>query len=346
MSATESEPSSPGVVQRATAWALRRTLVRGFLLYAEHRGAQLADSVTYRTLFSIFAAVLLGFSLAALWLAGNPAAWDALIAAVNSAVPGLVGNDDNAVIKVSEIEVPAGFTIAGVVSLVGLVGAAIGAIGSLRNALRILADKVGADAFFLLVMLRNLLLAIAIGGLLVVSAVATFLTTASIGTVTGWLGLPEGSPLVQIATYLVSVVIVFVLDTVVVVLMFVTLSGVRPPARVLWSGAALGGFGLLVLQQLSGLFVGGASSNPLLATFATLIALLLWINLSVQVILIASAVIITMTRESEDRVRARYGAATFIQRRVQRAEDAVAVAVAELDDARVAAEKERASQRA
>ncbi|MBZ4486675.1 YihY/virulence factor BrkB family protein [Microbacterium sp. cx-55] len=346
MSASESAPTSPGLLPRATSWALQRTLVRGFLLYAEHRGAQLADSITYRTLFSVFAAVLLVFSAAAVWLSGNPDAWDALIATVNSAIPGLVGDGKGAVIDASEIKAPEGFTIAGVISLVALVGAAIGAVGSLRNSLRILADKVGADAFFVFVLLRNLLLAIAIGGLLLVSAIATFLTSASIGTVTGWLGLPQDSVPVLVLTYLVSVVIVFLLDTVVIVLMFVALSGVRPPARALWSGAALGGFGLLVLQQLSGLFVGGASSNPLLATFATLIALLLWINLSAQVILISSAVIITMTREHEDRVRARFGAATFLQRRVQRAEDAVAAAVAELEDARVAEEKERAAQRA
>jgi membrane protein len=279
-------------------------------------------------------------------LSGNPDAWAALIAAVNSAIPGLVGDGKNSIIDVSDIKAPAGLTIAGVLSLVGLIGAAIGAVGSLRNSLRILADRVGADVFFLLVMLRNLLLAIAIGGLLVVSAAATFLSTAFIDTVTDWLGLPAQSGLVQFVTWLVSVVIVFALDTVVIVLMFVSLSGVRAPARALWSGAALGGAGLLVLQQLSGLFVGGASSNPLLATFATLIALLLWINLSCQVILIASAVIITMTQEHDDRVRARFGAPTFAQRRVRRAEDAVTVAVDELEKARAAAEEERDAQRA
>jgi membrane protein len=346
MSAPDSAPPSPGLVPRLTAWALQRTLVRAFLLYSEHRGAQLADSVTYRTLFSVFAGVLLGFSFAALWLSGNPEAWDALIAAVNSAIPGLIGTDGEGVIDADAIQAPAGLTIAGVLSLVGLVGAAIGAVGSLRNALRILADKVSDDVFFLLVMLRNLLLAIAIGGLLVVSAAATFLSTASIGTVTGWLGLPEDSGLVQVVTWLVSVVIVFVLDTVVIVLMFSSLSGVKAPAKALWSGAAVGGLGLLVLQQLSGLFVGGASSNPLLASFATLIALLLWINLSCQVILISGALIITMTQEHEDRVRARFGAPTLVQRRVRRAEDAVAVAVDELEKARSAADEERDAQRA
>ena len=63
-----------------------------------------------------------------------------------------------------------------------------------------------------------------------------------------------------------------------------------------WPGAFYGAIGLTVLQQLSSLFVGGAASNPLLASFASLIALLLWFNLSAQVILIAGAYIITERR--------------------------------------------------
>ena len=328
-----------GIVPRLIAWLLERTLVRSFLLYSEHRGPQLADSVTYRALFSVFAGVLLGFSIGALWLSGNPQAWAAIISGVNAAIPGLLGKDG--IIDPSDIEAPAGLSIAGVISLVGLVGAAIGAIGSLRMALRSLADRVADDVLFVWVLLRNLALAIAIGGLLAASAVVSFLGAASVTTVVGWLGLGEGSPFAEGASWFVTLLVTFALDTAVILLLFRTLSGFRAPARALWTGALLGGLGLTVLQQLSGLFVGGASANPLLASFASLIALLLWFNLSAQVMLIASAVIITISRESEDRVRSRYGARTFAQRRLQRAEDSVAVAVTELDQARAAVEKER-----
>ncbi|RZI93161.1 MAG: YihY/virulence factor BrkB family protein, partial [Microbacterium sp.] len=78
-------------VARIIAWALARTPVRAVLRYSESRGPMLADSVTYRALFSIFAGVLLGFSVAALWLAGDPQAWGALVEAVDRTVPGLVG---------------------------------------------------------------------------------------------------------------------------------------------------------------------------------------------------------------------------------------------------------------
>lgn len=62
-------------------------------------------------------------------------------------------------------------------------------------------------------------------------------------------------------------------------------------------------------------------------------------NLSAQVLLLASSYIVVATAEYHDRVRERYGAPTMQHRRVRRAEDQVSLAVAELDRAR-AAEKE------
>lgn len=324
-------------LERLIAWALTLRPVRAILLYTEKRGPMLADSVTYRTLFSVFAGVLLGFSLAALWLSGNPVAWQALVDAVDAAIPGLFGT----IIDPDTIRAPAGLTVATVISLVGLVGAAIGAIGSLRIALRTIADTVHDDVFWVWVILRNLLLALAIGVGLAASGGATFLGTALITTVQGWIGVSD--TLSGWATWGFGMLVTLALDAGVVALLFVVLSGVRASARALWAGALLGGIGLTVLQQLSGLFVGGAAANPLLASFASLIALLLWFNLSAQVILIAGAYTVTAAREEDDRVRTRHGAATFAQRRVQRAEDAVRVASEELREARAdeAAEREK-----
>lgn len=329
------------LVSRSIAWALGRKPVRAFLLYSEHRGAVLADSVTYRTLFSVFAGVLLGFSAAALWLAGNPTAWQALIDAVNGVVPGLVGEDG--LIKLDDIDAPAGLSIAGVIATVGLLGSAIGAIGSLRTAMRTIADEVTDDVLFVWVLLRNLALAIGIGGALVAAAGVTFLGTAGIGILADLVGIGESSPLAQFGGWLLSLLVVFALDAAAIAVLFRVLSGVRVRPRALWSGALLGAVGLTVLQQLSGLFVGGAGSNPLLASFASLIALLLWLNLSSQVILIATAYIVTGVREDENRVRERHAATTLLQRRVQRAEDAVAVAARELQTARSLESDERGS---
>ena len=326
-------------IPRAIAWALRKKPVRAFLLYSEHRGPLLADSVTYRTLFSLFAAVFLGFSLAALWLADNPEAWQALLSSVNNFIPGLVGDDG--LIETTTIEAPAGLTVAGIIATVGLVGAAIGAIGSLRTALRNIADRGADDVAFYWVLLRNLLLAIGIGGALAAAAAITVLGTAGVGLVAGWLGLSSESPLVVFSSRAVAIAIVFVLDAVAVAVLFRALSGVQAKARTLWIGALLGAVGLSVLQQLSGLFVGGAGNNPLLASFASLVALLLWINLSAQVILLASAYIVVGVEEDTDRVGSRDGATTFAERRMRRAEHAVTLATEELRIARDAVAVER-----
>ena len=326
-------------VQRVVARALQLRLVRAYLLYGEHRGPSLADSITYRALFSVFAAVLLGFSLAALWLGGNPDAMRALVDAVDSVIPGLTD-----AIDLDSIEAPAGLTVVGVVSLAGLVGAAIGAIGSLRVALRVLADELHDDSNFAVVLLRNLLVAVAFGGLLALAAVLSVAGSLGFETAAAWFGLPARGGFGDGLVRGFGVLVVLAIDTVAIALAFRLLSGVVAPARALWTGAVLGGLGLIVLQELSGLFVRGAASNPLLASFAVLIALLLWFNLSAQVILLASSYIVVATAESRDRVRERFGASTLAQLRRRRAEDVLHAATRELRAAQ-AAERDEAEQR-
>lgn len=339
------EPARPGLVKRVSSaairWALERKGVRAALLYSERRGPMLADSVTYRALFSVFAAVLLGFSIAALWLAGNPDAWRAIIDAVQSVIPGLIGEDG--VVNPADLKEPVSLSIAGAVSTVALAGSALGAVGSLRTAVRVLAGTAQDDLLWIWVLLRNLLLAIGVGALFVAAAGVTFVGRIGITWISGLLGIPDDSAAATWSIRIVSLLIVLALDTVLIVGIFVLLSGVRASARSLWTGALLGGIGLLVLQELSGLFVGGATSNPLLASFASLLALLIWLNLSAQVMLVACAYIVTSEEERHDRVHARFGAKTFEQRRVQRAEAEVALATATLRTAQEAERKSRES---
>nr|WP_314843327.1 YihY/virulence factor BrkB family protein [uncultured Microbacterium sp.] len=331
---TESKPDAdrPGLIPRVSAaairWALMRRPVRAFLLYSERRGPMLADSVTYRALFSVFAAVLLGFSIAALWLAGNPDAWRAIIDSVQSVVPGLIGEDG--VVDPADLREPISLSIAGAVSIVALTGSALAAVGSLRSAVRILAGTGQGDVLFIWVMLRNLILAIGVGLSFVAAAAITFIGRLGITWISGLIGVADDSPVATWSIRIVSLLVVLALDTALIAGVFRFLSGLHVSARSLWTGALLGGVGLLVLQELSGLFIGGATSNPLLASFASLLALLIWLNLSTQVILIASAYIVTSEDERHDRVHARFSATTFPQRRVQRAEVDVTIATAEL----------------
>jgi membrane protein len=327
-------------MKRVTAWALARKPVRAFLLYLERHGPMLADSVTYRTLFSVFAGVFLGFAIGGIWLSGNPDAMQALVLTIGTAIPGLIG--DEGLISTGDLIQPLTLSIAGVIALVGAVGAAIGAVGSLRMAFRELGDQPNDQTFFVWVLLRDLVLAIGFGAALAAAAAVTFFSTSALSTVFEWFGLSAEDEAYDWATRGVSLLVIFAIDTLVVAVMFRLLSGLRPNARSLWTGAVLGGVGLTVLQELSSLFVGGATSNPLLASFGSLIALLIWFNLSSQVILIAAAYIITGIDEEHDRVHALHGAPTFAMRRLQHAERRATDAAAELASAREAVERERA----
>ncbi|MEV8357841.1 YihY/virulence factor BrkB family protein [Microbacterium sp. NPDC076895] len=319
-------------VAAVTRWALSLRIVRTMLLYGERRGPVLADSVTYRALFSIFAAALIGFWFAGRWLADNPEAWDALVEAVDTVIPGLIG--EGGVISLDTLE--SGLTIAGVVGFVGLVLASLGAIGTLRAALHVLGGTVFDDGFFLWVQLRNLAMALGVGLALVVTAAVTYFGTAGVSIVAGWLGFSPGTVLVGVLTRAVVIVAVFILDAALIAAIFLVLGGIRPPARALWAGSLLGALGLTVLQQLSGLFVQGASSNPLLSASVSLIALLLWLNFSAQVILIACTYIVVAAEESQGVVPTA-PPVTFAQRRLRRAQAGSRAATAELLEARAAA---------
>ncbi|MFT4157123.1 MAG: YhjD/YihY/BrkB family envelope integrity protein [Microbacterium sp.] len=272
-------------------WALELRPVRAVLLYIERHGPMLADAITYRALFSVFAGIALGFSLAALWLADHPVAWKAVVDAVSTTVPGLIG--EQGVVKTEDLRQPISLSIAGAISLAGLVAAALGAISSLQTAVRLIAGTTHDDVLWVWVIVRNLALAIAIAASVVVSAVLTIAGRFGIARLTGLLGLDEHSPVAAFSIRAVSLIVVFLIDTALIAVIFVLLSGVRTAVRTLLGGAALGGAGLLVLQELSNLFVGGAWNNPLLASFATLVAVLIWLNLSAQVILLSCAYIVT-----------------------------------------------------
>lgn len=328
-------------IKRLIAWALATKPARAILVYAEHHGPTLADSVTYRTLFSVFAGLFLGFAIGGIWLSGRPDVMSALVATIGRAIPGLVG--EGGILSPDDLIHPITLSFTGSLALIGVIGAAIGAVRSLRIAFRDLADQPDDQTLFVWVLLRDLALAIGFGGALAVAAAVTFFSTAALEALFDWFGLSTRAPIVDGATRGVSILVIFAIDTVVIASMFRLLSGLRPSARSLWTGALLGGVGLIVLQVLSSLFVVGASRNPLLASFGSLIALLLWINLSSNVILIAAAYIITGVDEEHDRVHARHSAPTIAIRRMQRAERRASVAAAELAAAREAVEREQAS---
>lgn len=273
-------------VKQSIQRALTLKPVRVFEHFADRRGFLLASGLSYHSIFAVFAGVWVGFAVGGLVLRENPALSDAFFTLLAHSVPGLIAWDGaEGVIDPSQLMDAQILGIAGVIAAAALTVTAIGWLTSARGAVRLLFDLPSQEMNFLLLKLKDLVLAIGFGVALIASAAISVVSTQAFSTVLTWLGIPKQSTLVSVAGSGILLAIMVVLDASVLAALFRILSGLRIPRRRLWGGALLGATGLGILKVLGNLLLGGASRNPLLASFAILIGLLIWFNLICTVIL-------------------------------------------------------------
>ncbi len=107
-----------------------------------------------------------------------------------------------------------------------------------------------------------------------------------------------------------SILVSFAINSAALAALFRFLTGTKLRWRTIWPGSLLGGAALTVLQLGAGLLLSYTPSNPLLATFAIFIGLLLWFRLIGIVMLVAAAWIAVARRRpkvpllAQDRGRA------------------------------------------
>jgi membrane protein len=264
--------------------------VRVFTRYGQGRGPILASGLAFQGLFAVFAGLWVAFSIAGIVISGNVQLQDAIILVLNNAIPGLIdtGGAAGGAINAKLLLSAGVFGWTGAIALVGLLVTALGWLASARDAVRTMFDLPSATTNFALLKLRDLGLGVALGVLLIVSA---FLSVA--GTATSFLlalaGIHAKSAVAIVIGRIVTLGVMFALDAVVLASLYRVLAAIRIPTRRLWSGALLGAVGLGVLKILGSALLGGATNNPLIASFAVLAGLLIFFNFVCQVILIAAS---------------------------------------------------------
>ncbi len=286
------------IVGRIRGWRPVRALEH----YGRNRGPLLAGGLAFQSIFALFAALWVGFSVLGLFLRANPGLQGAVFALIGNAVPRLIdtGNGKGAINPHLLLNAQVlGWT--GAIALVGLLATALGWLASARDAIRTIFDLPGPTTNFVLLKLKDLAIGIAFGIVVIVSAALSVFSSQATGALLGWFGIGSHSFLALAAAKVLSLALMFVLDTGVLIALYRVLSGIAIPRRNLLAGASLGAAGLGVLKVLGSALLGGASSNPLLASFAIIIGLLIWFNLVCQVILLAAAWI--ATGMPEDRTR-------------------------------------------
>ncbi len=270
-------------------WAQRTRPARVLRRYAEANGPILAQGLSWQAIFATFAALWVAFAVAGFWFRRPSPLRDALIEGLTTTIPGLLDTGEGGAIRLDQLLSVGVLGWTGAIAAVGLLWTAIGWLGAARAAVRSIAGLPRDAGAFVLLKLRDAGLTIAFGIAVLVSASLSLASTALLGTVYDWLGIDETTGLAPALTRGASALVVLVVDWLVLWGFLRFGAGVRTTRRAMLEGSGLGALALGVLKLLGGLLLGGATSNPLLASFAVIIGLLIWFNLMCQVVLIAAA---------------------------------------------------------
>jgi membrane protein len=297
---TEIKAPNPFIerVQGLVALIQQLKPVRVFTHYAARRGPILAAGLAYQAIFSVFAALWAVFSAAGIVIGANPDLRDALLDVISTSVPGLLDRGDGGAVDPEDLF---SATVLGWIGALGIgvsLFTALAWLSSSRDAVRDIAELAAPPTNFLLLRLKDLGLAIVFGLALIVSAALSLGSISLLAWVLENLGVDERSVGATVAARILGLVLAFALDVCVLAGLYRILAGVPIPPRPLWQGAIIAAAALGVLKALGSVLLGGASSNPLIASFAVIIGLLIWFNFVCQVILAGAAWVVVSAKDA------------------------------------------------
>ena len=260
-----------------------RTLTR----YNESRGELLANGMSFSAIFSVFAGIYVLFAVFGIWLTGQPQLLASIVGQLEYLAPGLIDTGDGGAINIDSFVAPTlGWT--GAIALFGLAFTAIGWIGATRGGIRTMARMKDAPVNPILRPLIDAGFALIFGVLLLISAVLTLLgsnTVHALADAFDWGPSFNATFISQVVGYIV----VLIVDIATMLFLLRIVGSLKRPLKELLPGAIIGGVALSVLQLLGTALLGGAHTNPLLASFAVIVGLMLWFALICRVILYTSA---------------------------------------------------------
>ena len=280
-----------GLVQRVLGWRP----VRVFFHYNQENGPLLASGMTYQAIFALFAGLWLTFSIAGFVVRDNPVLQTSLFRALNGFVPRLIAYSDasgthhaGAITSTTLLD-STGLSWSSAVSFVGLVFTAVNFVGTLRTAIRVMFVLPAPSTNPVLLIVKNAGYTLAFGAVVLLTAVLSLVSNTALNGVAVLLGLGTTSVAEQVATTAVTAILLLIIDTALLAVAYRVLSGIPIPRKRLLVGALIGGVGLAFLQTLGTSLLGGASSNPLIGTFATVIGVLLYFSFVCQATLLAAS---------------------------------------------------------
>lgn len=275
----------------------RKTLawfpIRVWRHFLQHNGFLLAAGVSYQALFAFFAVIYVAFAGVGLWLGGSSQAVQRIIDLMNSYIPGIIGDTGGLFTPAQVMDIATGsasvFAVTGLIALGTAMWTAIGFVTFTRRAVRDIFGLPFDNRSYLLLKARDLVAALTFGISLILGSAITVAGTTALSWIFSLLGLSAASGWYRLGAGVASVVGSLALFTGALALLYRFLTGTSLRWRRILPGSLLGGGALTVVQLGAGVLLRYTPSNPLLATFAIFIGLLLWFRVIGVIILVASA---------------------------------------------------------
>lgn len=262
--------------------------MRALKLYILRHGPLLSAGIGFTMFFSITGLLATGFSVAGLVLRGQPLLLDSMVESVDAMAPGLLKTGgEEGLVDPYELLNPTGLGWAAVIAAAVTVFSSLGWIGGLREGLREVAGLDRLEQNPILGKLVDAGILLLLGVALVVSGGASLVFGTAAGWVIDVLRLDEAvaGPL----TWLVRTGVPLLLNCATAAILFRLAGRLQLGKRAFIEGILLAGAGTTVLQIFSTELLARAGRNPILASFAIIIGLLIWFNLVSQVYLASAS---------------------------------------------------------
>ncbi|WP_104117918.1 YihY/virulence factor BrkB family protein [Arthrobacter sp. B1805] len=263
--------------------------VRVFLLYVERRGPLMAAGLAYRLFFAIAALLVVAFAALGMIIAGDEDLREISVAALDRGVPGLIDMADGEGGLVTSdrlFEATSGLGWAIVVSSAVMLVTSLAWIGGIRQAMRGIFALHPVAIHPVVLWLKDLGTLALLGVIMIVTTGLGVVATNTLGALLAVLHLTSMS---QVLTQGAGLAVMILLDILVAVVLFHSASAIDMPRSVLLQGAVIAGLGTTLLRTFSAQILGSFGNNPLLLSFAVILALFIWFFLLSQVYLLATA---------------------------------------------------------
>ena len=275
-------------VRRVIAWWGRTRAGRANARFSAAGGGVLTGGIAYATLFSVFAGLTIGYTVFMAVLGRNAALREDVLDAVAANLPGLLDTGSGSgLLEPDSLELSAGLNVTGIIAVIVLLVSATSALSSLRTAVRAMFDAVKMPENALLGKVRDLAGFVGLALAVLLSAVLSVVASSLADRVLRLFGVTEGAGAV---VQVLVVAVAFAVDVGTFMLIVRVLAGQRPPFRDLLGGALIAAVGLGAMRLAgTSLVASSADRNALLASFAAVVTLLVWVNLMSRIVLLAAA---------------------------------------------------------